>query len=100
MGAGGHDTPPRGGEALGNAVLFSLELAERLGRWSLRLRDAQDNAAKSLASRYEALSDHLGRMTSLEEGRAMREALKATGRPVNSKPPRAVRRDRTVLPTS
>ncbi len=73
---------------------FSLELAERLGRWSLRLQEAQDNAAKSLAGRYQALSDHLGRMSSLEDGRFLREARSSevgccNGRPVEAKPPRS-----------
>ncbi len=71
---------------------YSLEVIERLGRWSLRLQEAQDNAAKSLAGRYQALSDHLGRMSSLEEGRFVREARKPDGllkgRPVEAKPPR------------
>jgi len=83
-------TPPRsGGGPPDDATLFSLELAERLGLWSLRWQEAQDNAAKSLAARYQALSDHLGRMSSLEEGRSLREAVKPTGRPVESKPPRS-----------
>ncbi len=83
-------TPPRpGGGPPDDAALFSLELAERLGRWSLRWQEAQDNAAKSLAGRYQALSDHLGRMSSLEEGRSVREAVKPAGRPVESKPPRS-----------
>ena len=83
-------TPPRpGGGPPDDAALFSLELAERLGRWSLRWQEAQDNAAKSLADRYQALSDHLGRMSSLEEGRSLREAVKPPGRPVESKPPRS-----------
>jgi hypothetical protein len=55
-----------------NAV-FSSELVERLGRWSLRIQEAEDNAAKSFAGRYQALSDHLGRMSSLESGRFLRD---------------------------
>ena len=83
-------TPPRPGAGPpDDAALFSLELAERLGLWSLRWQEAQDNAAKSLAGRYLALSDHLGRMSSLEEGRSVREAVKPAGRPVESKPPRS-----------
>jgi hypothetical protein len=83
-------TPPRpGGGPPDDPALFSLELAERLGLWSLRWQEAQDNAAKSLAGRYQALSDHLNRMSSLEEGRSLREAVQPTGRPVESKPPRS-----------
>jgi hypothetical protein len=83
-------TPPRPGERPpDDAAFFSLDVAERLGRWSLRWQEAQDNAAKSLAARYQALSDHLGRMSALEEGRAVREAVKPPGRPVESRPPHA-----------
>ncbi len=70
------------------AALFPLELAERLGQWSLRWQEAQDNAAKSRAARYRALSDHLGRMSALEGGRFWREAAKAAGGPDEPKPPR------------
>jgi hypothetical protein len=73
-------------------ALFSLELAERLGMWSLRWQDAQDNAAKSSAARYQSLSDHLARMRSLEDGRVLREAAERAGllkgRRLESKPPR------------
>ena len=88
-------TPPRpGGAAPDVEALFSLELAERLGRWSLRWQEAQDNAAKSLAARYQALSDHLGRMSSLEDGRFLRETGPAAGGPVEPKPPRGSPRSR------
>jgi hypothetical protein len=75
-------------------ALFSLELVERLGKWSLRLQEAQDNEAKSSAARYQALSNHLGRMSSLEDGRFLREAVKPgglllKGQPVAPKPPRS-----------
>ncbi len=85
---------PRGPEGgpLDQDALFSPELVERLGQWSLRLQEAQDNEAKSSAGRYQALSNHLGRMSSLEDGRFLREAVKPggllKGRPVESKPPR------------
>lgn len=73
-------------------AVFSLELAERLGQWSLRWQDAQDNAAKSLAGRYQALSDHLGRMSALADGQFLRDAVDRVGVPngrrVESKPPR------------
>jgi hypothetical protein len=73
-------------------ALFSPELVERLGQWSLRLQEAQDNEAKSSAGRYQALSDHLARMSSLEDGRFLREAGKPggllNGQPVAAKPPR------------
>jgi hypothetical protein len=82
-------TPRPGGGPPDVAALFSLDVAERLGRWSLRWQEAQDNAAKSLAGRYQVLSDHLGRMSALEEGRFLREAVKPPGRPVESKPPRS-----------
>jgi hypothetical protein len=56
----------------------SLELAERLGPWSLRWQEAQDNAAKSLAVRYQAKSVHLGRMSALEDRLYRSETLPAT----------------------
>jgi hypothetical protein len=67
-----------------------LELIERLGPWSLHWQEAQDNAAKSRAARYQALSDHLGRMSALEQGRFWREAgpAKASGGPAEPKPSR------------
>ncbi len=86
-------TPPRpGGRPPEVATLFRPELAERLGLWSIRWHDAQDNVEKSLAGRYQALSDHLARMSSLEDGRFWHEAARTAelpaGRPVESKPPR------------
>ena len=48
--------------------------SKRLGPWSLRWQEAQDNAARSRAARYQALSDHLRRMSDLERGRFWREA--------------------------
>jgi len=84
--------PGPGGGPPEEDALFSPELAERLGQWSLRWQEAEDNAAKSLAGRYQALSNHLGRMSALEDGRFWREAVKPgglmKGRPVESKPPR------------
>jgi hypothetical protein len=84
--------PGQGGSAPDENALFSPELAERLGEWSIRLQEAQDNAARSLAGRYEALSNHLRRMSSLEDGSFLGEASKpaglATGRPIALKPPR------------
>ncbi len=57
-------------------------------------KQAQDNAAKSLASRFQALSDHLDRMSLLEDGRLLRGGGKAAvvpaGRPGEPKPPRLV----------
>ena len=65
-------------ESQSDEVEFSSrELAERSGQWSLRWQEAQDNAAKSLAGRYQALSDHINRMTVLEDGRFLRGAGKA-----------------------
>jgi hypothetical protein len=82
-------TPPRGGRGSRDVKdPFRLELAERLGQWSLRWQEAQDNAAKSRAARYQALSDHLGRMGALEDGRLGRGDGKAAGGPVEPKPPR------------
>ena len=68
----------------------SLELIERLGPWSLRWQEAQDNAAKSRAARYQAMSDHLGRMSALEDGRFLRE----TGRRPEGRPDRSRLADR------
>jgi hypothetical protein len=67
-----------------------LELIERLGPWSLRWQEAQDNAAKSRAARYQALSDHLRRMSDLEQGRFWRGSgrSKVAGGPAEPKPPR------------
>jgi hypothetical protein len=85
-------TPPRpGGGRPDDETASSLEFAERLGRWSHRWQEAQDNAARSLAGRYQALSDHLARMTALENGRFGRAAVPPAGalpgRPVGSKSP-------------
>ncbi len=67
--------PPRpGGDRPDEDVSVRLDLAERTGRWSLRWQEAQDNAAKTLAGRYEALSDHLDRISALEQGRPSRVA--------------------------
>jgi hypothetical protein len=77
--------PPRPGAGPPvEAGLFDTELAERLGRWSRRWQEAQDNAAKSLAARYQAVSDHLARMSALEDGRS---AYEAVGRAAGRKPP-------------
>ena len=84
--------PGPGGGPPDEDALFSTELVERLGQWSLRLQEAQDNAAKNLAGRYDALANHLGRMRSLEDGRFLREAAEPgglmKGRSVDMKPPR------------
>ncbi len=80
--------PGTGGGAPDVEARSRLELTERLGLWSLRWQDAQDNAAKSLAARYQALSDHLGRMSSLEDGRSWRETGRAGGGSVEPEPPR------------
>lgn len=84
--------PPRpGGGPAGEVALFGPELAERLGRWSIRWQAAEDNAAKSLAGRYQAVTDHLGRMSALEDGRSVRDAAERTGslagRTIETKPP-------------
>ncbi len=65
-----------------------LELTERLGPWSLRWQEAQDNAARSRAARYQAMSDHLGRMSALADGRFLRETGQANGGPVGPRPVR------------
>ncbi len=84
--------PGLGAGPRGEDALVAAEFTERLGRWSLRWQEAQDNAAKNMAGRQQALSEHLGRMISLEEGRFLRESVKPDesrkGRPVESKPPR------------
>ena len=61
------------------------ELTGRLGPWSLRWREAQDNAARSRAARYQSMADHLGRMSALENRRSVRETGQATGGPIESK---------------
>jgi hypothetical protein len=65
-----------------------VELAERLGPWSLRWQEAQDNAARSRADRYQAMSDHLGRMSALADGRLLRETGQAIGGPAGPRPVR------------
>jgi hypothetical protein len=64
-----------------------LELVERLGPWSLRWQEAQDNVAKSRATRYQSLSDHLVRMSDLEHGRFPNEndRARAAGAPVDAR---------------
>ena len=81
-------TPRPGGGPPDVEARSRLELIERLGPWSLRWQEAQDNAARSRAARYQALSDHLGRMSALEDGRFLRETGQAAGGPVEPKPPR------------
>ena len=82
-------TSPRPGPADPDVEARSnLELTERLGPWSLRWQEAQDNAAKSRAARYQALSDHLGRMSALADGRFKHETGQATGGPVGPQPSR------------
>jgi hypothetical protein len=66
-----------------------VELAERLGVWSLRWQAAQDNAARTRAARYQALSDHLGRMSALGDGQFSHATGPAAGGLVAMKPPRA-----------
>ena len=59
-------TKSRSGRAGPDVVArANLELAERLGPWSLRWQEAQDNAARSRAARYQSMADHLGRMSTL-----------------------------------
>ena len=79
--------PPTGQAAPRVEARYSLELIERLGRWSLRWHEAQDNAAKTRAARYQAMSDHLRRMSALEDGRIFRETGETEG-PARPKPPR------------
>ena len=80
--------PPRpAGGPSDEDALSRLELAERSGQWSLRWQEAQDNAAKSLAARYQALYDHADRMSALEEGRLGRGAGKPAGRSGEPKRP-------------
>ena len=81
-------TPRPGGGPPDLEARSRLELTERLGSWSLRWQEAEDNAARSLAARYQSLADHLGRMTALEEGRPWRESGPANARPVDPLPPR------------
>jgi hypothetical protein len=79
----------RPGQAAPDAEARSnLDLTERLGLWSLRWHEAQDNAARSRPARYQAMADHLGRMSALEDGRFLRETGQATAAPVGPKPPR------------
>jgi hypothetical protein len=82
-------TSPRpGGDASDAEVRTLLELVERLGPWSLRRQEAEDNAAKSRPARYQSLADHLSRMSALEQGRARHQAgqAKATGGPIEPTP--------------
>jgi hypothetical protein len=78
-------TPPRPGGGAADVEARSLiELIERVGPWSLRWQEAQDNVAKSRAARYQSLSDHLVRMSDLEQRRFGHESdrAKAAGAPV------------------
>ena len=80
--------PPRpGGGAADVEARSLLELVERLGPWSLRWQEAQDEVAKSRAARYQSLSDHLVRMSDLEHGRFRHgsDRAKAAGAPVEPK---------------
>ena len=77
-----------GREAPDVAARWKLELTERLGPWSLRWREAQDNAARSRAARYQSMADHLGRMTALADRGSEPETGQTTGRPGGAKPAR------------
>ncbi len=80
--------PPRPGRGAADVEARSLlELVERLGPWSLRWQEAQDEVAKSRAARYQSLSDHLVRMSDLEHGRFRHgsDRAKAAGAPVEPK---------------
>ena len=77
--------PPRpGGGAADVEARSLLELVERLGPWSLRWQEAQDDVAKTRAARYQSLSDHLVRMSDLEHGhfRHGNDRAKAADAPV------------------
>ncbi len=80
--------PPRPGRGAADVEARSLlELVERLGPWSLRWQEAQDDVAKSRAARYQSLSDHLVRMSDLEHRRFRHGSnrAKAAGAPVEPK---------------
>lgn len=83
-------TPGQQGRPAHENILLDSELVERLAQWSLRWQEAEDNAAKSLAGRYQSLASHLSRMSALEDGRVRRDGIKpseiGTGRPVESQP--------------
>lgn len=81
-------TPPAERGAPAVEARLSLELIERLGRWSLRWHEAQDNAARTRAARYQAMSDHLRRMSAVEDGRILRGTGGATDESTGPKPPR------------
>jgi hypothetical protein len=84
------EEPRRGGAAPNGEASPDLEPIERLGLWSLRWQEAQDNAAKSLAGRYEAMWGHLARMSGLEEGHEAVGAGQEPGGPVGPKPTRSL----------
>ena len=76
-----------------------LELTERLGPWSLRWQEAQDNAARSRAARYQAMADHLGRMSALEDGRFFARNRPGDRRAGRTEASSRIGRGRTVLPS-
>jgi hypothetical protein len=83
----------RGGEApLDAGPIFDLRLAERLASWSIRWGRAQARGGKGRISRFAAIRSHIERMASLEDGRALHDAIVRVsppiGKPVALAPPR------------
>ena len=82
---------PRAGGAPADArSVFDPRLAERLGSWSIRWGRAQAAAGEGPGSRFAAVRSHIERMASLEDGRALHDALARAGPPVggsDARPP-------------
>ena len=98
---------PKDGTTPDPSMVFDAGLAERLGWWSDLWRQAEDAAIADPAARTAAVRNrsarpafggarlagpdarpdtvrsHVGRMTALEEGRSLRDALERAGRPAS-----------------
>jgi hypothetical protein len=80
---------PHAGNARPDArSVYDTGLAERLATWSLRWGRAEAAARDDPGSRFIAVRSHFERMASLEDGRALHEALvRAGGSGAPSPPP-------------
>ncbi len=70
----------RAGNAPADArSVFDARFGERLGAWSIRWGRVEAGAGDGLSARFNAVRSHLERMASLEDGRALHDALARAG---------------------
>jgi hypothetical protein len=73
------EAPRAGGAAPDVRLIFDPRLAGRLGAWSARWARAEIRTDSSRLSSFAAVRLHVERMTSLEDGRSLRDALERAG---------------------